>query len=90
MSRWVGVTSAGVPNTDEHVHGPIIENIYHGFICNFYDAVCTVGGLLGGLVVVAVVGSAFPLSGLDINGLTWAFVLSRGAPGSKFIHGWSL
>lgn len=39
-------------------------------INNFRDIECAFGGLLGGLVVVAVVGEAVSLSGLDIGGLT--------------------
>lgn len=51
----VGVATTGKMNTDEPVTGLLIENSVPGLMCNLRDVGCTLGGLSGGLVAVAVV-----------------------------------
>ncbi len=69
-SEKLGVATPGKSNTDEPVTGLIIENLVPKARCNFPDIDRALGGLLGGLVVVAVVREVAHISGLDIGGLT--------------------
>lgn len=66
----VGTTLRGKANTDEPVTGLIIEILHHGVIKNFRNALRALGGLLGGVVVLAVVDESTTVSGLDMGGLT--------------------
>lgn len=68
--KEVGVANAGKSNTDEPVTGGSMENLHHKKIKNVRDSMKAFGGLLGGLVVVAVSGEAAVLPGLDIGGST--------------------
>lgn len=56
-------------------------------VCRARDECCIVGGLLGGVVAVAVVGSVFTVYGLDGGGLACTFVLVNGSAGTKFLCG---
>lgn len=69
-SEKVGVAATGKINTDEPVTGSMIEILHHGEIKNLRNSEYALGGLLGGLRVVAVVSEALHVSGLDIGGLT--------------------
>lgn len=66
----VDAATSGKINTDEPVTGLLMEHLVHGFMCNFRDSDWTLGGLGGGLVVVAVVPEVFTVAGIDIGGLT--------------------
>lgn len=68
----------------------IIELTVYGLICNLRDSVYSIGGLLGGLVVSAVLGAALSVYVNDGGGLTCTFVLRRGSAGSKFLCGCSV
>lgn len=68
--KVVGSAIPGKANTDEPVTGLILESLHAGVMSNFRVSDYAFGGLLGGLVVVAVVDPVLPVIGIDIGGLT--------------------
>lgn len=54
---------------------------------NVSDFVSAVGGLLGGVVALAVSGSVVVVTGIDIGGLAWALVVRNGTAGPKLMYG---
>lgn len=83
----VGVATSGKSSSYEVVSGVDNDNFYHGVRYNLYWYGPILGGLSGGLGVVAVVYSRVVVSGIDSTGLAWTLVSHRGAPGSKLSHG---
>lgn len=65
----VGTAMTGKVSSDEPVTGLLNEIVSLGLASNLRDLICAFGGLLGGLVVSAVVGAALAVIGIDIGGL---------------------
>lgn len=67
-----------------------IDVATYGLIRNFPNWDYLLGGLSGGVVVVAVLDTAVTVIVSDGGGLTWTLVLPIGPAGSKLIRGWML
>lgn len=59
----------------------------HGLVCNFRNFEPHLGGLLGGVVLVAVLKTALTVVVSDGGGLTRTLVLPIGPTGSKLMCG---
>lgn len=62
---------------------PGVIDLAHGAMWNLRNSGCIVGGLSGGMVVVAVVGTALAGYGNDGTGSTCTLVVRMGSAGTK-------
>lgn len=67
----------------------IMELLFNGLICNFWNRGYFVGGLSGGVVVVVVVGMVFLVYVIDGGGLICILVLCCGVFGLKLSWDWN-